>query len=129
MKNDEFFDNEVSYYRFVGSGLAFFHFDLAKGKRQKAKPDPVPNDPVSAIANRDDDLERLKKYGYKKVALNLVVNAIAAALAIFAFSYISDKFVEIERRLYYLVVFVVAFILGYFVNWLVKVVFHEDISK
>mgnify|MGYP006181966959 CR=1 FL=1 len=78
---------------------------------------------------QDDDLERLKKYGYKKAALNVVAYAITGVLAFLALNYIPDEVDRTERWLHYSVFFVAALIWGHFVNWLVKTVFQEDISK
>ena|SRR3989338_2978218 len=82
-----------------------------------------------AIVGHDDDLERLKEYGYKKSALNVVAYTITGVLAVLALNYIPEDVDKDERWFYYSAFFVAAFILGHFVNWLVKIVFHEDISK
>jgi len=81
------------------------------------------------IVGQDDDLQRLKEYGYKKAALNVGAYAITGMLAVLALNYIPDEVDRTERWFYYLALIVAAFIWGHFVNWLFKIVFHEDISK
>lgn len=81
------------------------------------------------IVGQDDDLQRLREYGYKKAALNVGAYAITGMLAVLALNYIPDEVDRTERWFYYSAFFVAALIWGYFVNWLAKAVFHEDISR
>lgn len=81
------------------------------------------------VAGPDDDIARLKRYGFRKAVLSVLGPAFWGAMALWAIKAIPDHVPGSERRFYYLAILAVAFVCGRFVKWVVKAVFHEDISK